>query len=258
LNGYGEEFIMRHANHDKDSIMDTLYNNLSKKIRQTGMEKKEVARRKGIAPETLSRHCSGKIHLTRKDADEYAQILGCRSAEILYPLDPHPIIGKWSISNYCPTNPQLVRKYEYGLCLQMSNTEVTKCDMVYLRTLYSRQIGVFMYDFTAEEYAKTGFPQTPWWTPSKLDIINVDYYNKGVDKNCFQNLCYCMTSDELHLWGYLYPEPEFNRYTVHVPKTLGFGNVQTQTGVELKWACPVLGSIFRPDLRDLEIVPYEA
>ena len=45
------------SNHDEqDIIMDTLYNNLSKKIRQTGMEKKEVARRKGIAPETLSRH----------------------------------------------------------------------------------------------------------------------------------------------------------------------------------------------------------
>ena len=246
-------------NHDEqDMIMDTLYNNLSKKIRQTGMEKKEVARRKGIAPETLSRHCSGKIHLTRKDADEYAQILGCRSAEILYPLDPHPLIGEWKISDSCPTNPQIFKNFEWGLCLHLSTKKLTECDLVYLRTLYSAQVGVFLYSFTAEEYAKTGFAQTPWWTPGKLDVINIEYYDKGVDSRCFQNMCYCLTADNMHLWGYLYPEPAFNRYTVHVPETLAFGNVRTLKNVELQWACPVLGSIFRPDLRDLEIVKREA
>ena len=59
-------------------------NNLDKMIRRSGMTNRAVAEEKGIKPETLSRHKSGAINITRDDAEEYAQILNCLPQMIMY------------------------------------------------------------------------------------------------------------------------------------------------------------------------------
>ena len=69
-------------------------NNLDKMIRQSGMTNKQVAEEKGIKPETLSRHKSGAINISRQDAKEYAEILNCLPQQIMYQSKPIPMLGK--------------------------------------------------------------------------------------------------------------------------------------------------------------------
>ena len=59
-------------------------NNLEMMIRKSGMMRKEVAERKGCRPETVSRHVSGALNFTLKDAKEYAVILGCNPQDIMW------------------------------------------------------------------------------------------------------------------------------------------------------------------------------
>ena len=60
--------------------MSIMPNNLNKMIISSGKSKREVAQAKGITPETLSRHISGKIGISLDDAEHYAEILGCTAA----------------------------------------------------------------------------------------------------------------------------------------------------------------------------------
>ena len=68
-------------------------NNLNTMILRSGLTKRTVAEQKGITPETLSRHISGKIQIALNDAESYSQILSCTPQEILFANDPAPIIG---------------------------------------------------------------------------------------------------------------------------------------------------------------------
>ena len=60
-----------------DNLLNIIQNknNLKELIKSTGLSHAEVAEKKGIAPESLSRHISSKTQFTIKDAKDYAQIL---------------------------------------------------------------------------------------------------------------------------------------------------------------------------------------
>ena len=75
--------------------------NFERVIRKSGLSKKEIAARKKVKPETLSRHLSGAIRMTLDDAHEYADILGCTPMEVFFPMEEAPII----IHNYIQDPP---------------------------------------------------------------------------------------------------------------------------------------------------------
>ena len=58
-------------------------NNLEIMIRKSGMLRKEVAERMGIRPETVSRHVSGALQFSIKQATEYVGILEWRIKRFL-------------------------------------------------------------------------------------------------------------------------------------------------------------------------------
>ena len=67
---------------DTGYAMTIMPNNLHKMITSSGLSKREVAALKGVTPETLSRHISGKIGISLDDAEQYARILGCTAQEV--------------------------------------------------------------------------------------------------------------------------------------------------------------------------------
>ena len=86
-----------------------LPNNLSTMIERSGMLRKDVAKRKGIRPDTLARHCKGALQFTLKDAEEYGIILNCSAQDIMFAQNPVPIFGYLKaglISAFDPTRPQ--------------------------------------------------------------------------------------------------------------------------------------------------------
>ena len=79
---------------DMVTIMNIMPNNLNEMIKRAGLQKKLVAERKGVTPETLSRHIHERVPMTSVDAQEYADILDCFPQQILYPHEPITIIGR--------------------------------------------------------------------------------------------------------------------------------------------------------------------
>ncbi len=75
-------------------LSPVMANNLKHFIRLSGLTQIQVAKQKGIQPESLSRHISGRSQFSIQDAIEYAEILGCTAEQLLFERKPMPIIGE--------------------------------------------------------------------------------------------------------------------------------------------------------------------
>ena len=69
-------------------------NNLLDIIQQSGYTNKEIAEKRGVTPETLSRHMHGHINMSIQDIEAYAEILKVTPQSILFNESPIPIIGE--------------------------------------------------------------------------------------------------------------------------------------------------------------------
>ena len=69
-------------------------NNLKYFIKLAGMTNAQVAAAKGIAPESVSRHCNGRSQMSIRDALDYAAILECPPEALLFEKPPLVVIGK--------------------------------------------------------------------------------------------------------------------------------------------------------------------
>lgn len=230
-------------------------NNLDNIIRKSGLKKQEVADLKGVTPVTLSRHISGAINITLADAEDYGRILGVHSFDILYPTKPLNIIGKSSLT----AEGKVLREYRkepFG--------------RVYMRAYMTDNIGAVYWTIDPEY---VGFFMH--WNNGLQLIEKTAFDEQRVDERCFQHFCLCELEEEIeqklpavrpgevikvrtkYLGGILYPQPG-NRFTLlHLS-----GNAVTPINMEqneikdlkIKWACPLVGTIYRPELRDIEII----
>ena len=233
-------------------------NNLDNMIRRSGLKKQEVADLKGVTPVTLSRHISGAINITLADAEEYGRILGVHSYDILYPQEPIDIIGLAELDG----NGKVTRQYSkhpYGK-VYMRSYMIQNNACVYWK-ISPDHIGHFMN-----------------WNGALQIIDRTSFDNHTVDPMCIQNFALCELEEPTMVYlpnntydkkqdgyievetrfvgGILYPEPG-NRYSVlHISGNCGSPmNMEKHTmrGLKIKWACPVVGTIYRPELRHMEI-----
>ena len=72
-------------------------NNLLEIIQRSGYTNKEIAQKRGVTPETLSRHIHGHINMSIHDIEAYAEILKVSPQSILFSEAPIPIIGEGHI-----------------------------------------------------------------------------------------------------------------------------------------------------------------
>ena len=77
----------------------TMGNNLKFYIKMSGKTQVEVAKLKGIAPESLSRHIAGRSQFSIQDAIEYAQILRCTPEQLLFEQKPIQVLGTVHANN---------------------------------------------------------------------------------------------------------------------------------------------------------------
>ena len=78
--------------------MNMLQNNLSAvvaafKLKNPDESNKTIAAKKGVTPETVSRHVHSKIDMSMGDINDYAKILGCTEFDILFKNPPIPVMG---------------------------------------------------------------------------------------------------------------------------------------------------------------------
>lgn len=217
-------------------------NNLDQMIRRSGMTNTQVAEEKGIKRETLSRHKSGVIKITRQDAEEYAQILGCLPQQIMYQNSPIPLLGHMIQDG---NNWRIEREQN---SIWYSEQETMRC--LFLNTFFQTHTVCLRWQDDIEGVY--------YWMSGSYFIFRLT--KKGVKKGpaCFGIDQEAIMHDALVretgtgrlLFGQLYPQPGSKKYTVYN----GGGLWHTETDIEIDWAAPFTSAVFRPDLREAELV----
>ena len=212
-----------------NQTMVGMNNNLTECIEKSGLTNNEVAAAKGVTPETLRRHRNGKIQMTLRDAEHYARIIGVSVHNILFKSDPIPLIGG------CLIKDDIVERH-----IHSSPTHHVFAPNQYLddQCCMSWQ--------TEKKYHGMWYE----WDGALQFLKHSPIVDKFVSEECYQKICLAKTTKKLDdgfsetdlFSGMLYPQPG-GLYTVHNGKSNG-----TIKDVELEWATPILGTVFRPEL----------
>ena len=227
--------------------MIVMNNNLDKMIRAAGLQKKVVAERKGVTPETLSRHIHEKVPMTLRDAEDYAEILGCTPHQISYKSDPVKIVGKIHLTNDADKNIASINTFE-------ESPETNKLGYAYLSSFHQSGTGAVTWTTEPDFVGPfSNFHQA--LETIRLAPIEGNY----VDKECYQNSSWVKLKEpqiiggvmKTFTQGVLFPEPG-GLYTL--AKQVFYDGNSIYRGLELEWATPVLAVILRPDLRDVAFV----
>jgi len=211
------------------NIMIRMANNLDEMIRRSGLKKHEVAKLKGVTPETLSRHVHEKVPMTTRDAKEYAQILDCYPQQILYRSEPIPLLGSAHIGAN-GDNTYVIDQIKKG--------------WVYMDSVSYKDYAAIQWTVDKEYKGKQRHYKNAVELISRKGIDA-----KIVDNDVIQNIGWAKLKNQQIIYcGYVYPEPD-DLYTVK--------NYETNSihqNLELEWAVPSLSLIIRPDIRNMEIV----
>tara|TARA_R110000824_G_scaffold34346_1_gene109164 strand:+ start:80 stop:784 length:705 start_codon:yes stop_codon:yes gene_type:complete len=208
-------------------------NNLDVMIRRSGMLNKDVAERKGIRPETVSRHISGALQFTLKDAEEYAVILGCTPQDILFAQNAVPLFG------------------------YLNGNQVNVCDPTEApRAFYTPYITTPDRRFVMSNHTA----QNKRWANGRMySFSNLCIEKQVVDEHCFMRLSIVkIKGDKQVRFGVVYPEPGgtfsigFNSDS-HTDSEQGGApptliHTEIKKEINLAWATPIISCILQPDL----------
>ena len=225
---------MRTALKTNDVSLGTIKmpNNLDFMIRKSGLLRKEIAERKGIRPETVSRHISGALNFSLKDAEQYAAILDCTAQDILFAQNAVPLFGKLDESHVTVSDP-------------------TEGEIAYHVT--------FPVDENRRFVIANHKAQKKKWANGRLYLFdNKPILAQSVDDSCFMRLCILKIANDKQIrFGVVYPEPGgtfsigFNSDSHSSTEQSNVPNVahsEIQSGLTLNWCTPILSCIMQPDL----------
>ena len=196
-------------------------NNLKYFIKLAGMTNAQVAAAKGIAPESVSRHCSGRSQMSIRDALDYAAILECPPEALLFEKPPLVVSGKM-------TNGQMVELYDESERFEVSvSATFGPGTRLIERTWDDNNSASYdgMYTVLDARPMKTNtVPQASYGKPC---IVSFEHGKSGKTE-----------------FGYyiVFPMPG-SLFTLQAV----YGQKLHQS-VSLNWACGALASIQRPDL----------
>jgi hypothetical protein len=206
-------------------------NNLELMIRKSGMLRKEVAERMGIRPETVSRHVSGALQFSIKQATEYAGILECNAQDILFSQNAVPLFG------------------------ELNNTHVK---------VYDPSEGEISYHvpFPVDKYrrfviAKHEDESKKWANGRMYTFSNECILKQTVDESSFMRLCIFKIDQVKQIrFGVIYPQPggtySVGNFDTHSDTAQGvvsgFDNNERNSGLTLSWCTPILSCVMQPDL----------
>ena len=210
--------------------------NLETIIKESGMTKRQVAKLKGVTPETVSRHAHNKIQLTLQDAEQYAAIFGVSAEDILFSAEPVKIVVK-STMNEKHSIKRSFSEEGYG---------------------YAHGPDRFPFDVCCGVYSTESNKIDKWY-----DWVNSITYFKDkpikegfVDRDGIQNAALVCTkiaqttpcgASNNYFIGQLFPQPH-NLYTMYMP----YEKIELRD-LELVWATPMVSTVWRPDLSRIKI-----
>mgnify|MGYP003115449106 FL=1 len=197
-------------------------NNLKHLIRLAGLTHAEVAEKKGIAPESLSRHISGKSQFSIQDARDYAEILDIDPSQLLFPP------------------PQM---HIYGTIIDANKVEmVNASDPIEYWSVpvrYPPFVGLFKDK--REEYNT--------FLDGAITTVDIrPIQSQSIPQTTFGKWCIVKTEDGQILQRTIYPNHN-GKFTLS-----SVGGRELLHDVKLKFACPVLTRVERPELLGFKII----
>lgn len=195
----------------------TMGNNLKFYIKMSGKTQVEVAKLKGIAPESLSRHIAGRSQFSIQDAIEYAQILGCSPEQLLFEQKPIQVLGTVHANNTVTMADPMEPKQFIQMNMQPQ-----------------KNWGLMRMEYTGSfKYADGGY--------AMIDTTGIQ--QRRVLATCNGARSIVKTSEGNIEHALVYPQPD-GKYTL----TGVWQGGQLRQNIELICGCPVLSCVDRPDL----------
>ena len=224
---------------DTGYAMPIMPNNLHKMITSSGLSKREVAALKGVTPETLSRHISGKIGISLDDAEQYAKILGCTAQEVFFAADPIRIIGTNIL------RPQKMRHQEPHDCeWQRELSSEGKQYYAAFPSIDPKVVGVWHTLIDRPYNGRFEFLQ------NTIEFVLREPIEKLYvsPQQCAGRLCYveidgthkCSSEATKIIQALVYPNPDGTYTLVNV---YGLCTIENKL---LNWATPILGTSMMP------------
>jgi len=197
-----------------------MVNNLKQIAKRCGLTGKALAEERGITPETVSRHMTGRVRMSLEDAAEYAAILGCTAEEILF--DPRTV----------PV---------FGLC----NSEHVVTPISAADGAMSVTFNLTMTPDVAAIIKRNGASA---WNNGTIYFIPLGpVKDKAVDAQTTNRLSVYRREDGAIQFGLIYPEPQ-GLFTVSDPWSGG----AIEQHLNLQWATPVLLQTYQNELLGVE------
>ena len=217
-------------------------NNLSVMIARSGLHKKDVGAAIGVAPETVSRHMSGNIQINLKLAEEYAKVLNCQPQDILFATKPLKII----MHNHVHVDGVVSRVLAGQICPRTKGR--AKSGKIFMNHMFQDKLSAAIWtmdkDYTGQKERLR----------DAISIVRSKPIQQNfVDEACEKRPSYYLingsrdSASEIG-YGVIYSEPG-NLFTV-----VDCDGDEIRRGLKLIWATPHISTVFRPDLREINIV----
>ena len=194
-------------------------NNLKHYIKLAGMTNGQVASAKGIAPESVSRHCNGRSQMSVRDALDYSEILGCPPEALLFEQPPLTVIGNM-------IDGATVNLFEEDQRYQMNvHASFPKGCRLLKREWRNRSMRSYSDMFCvidAKPMKSNTVPQAVYGKPAIVKYLYDDVWTIG--------------------YFIIFPDPD-GVFTLQ-----GVYSNELYRQVDVEWSCPILGVATRPDL----------
>ena len=202
-----------------NGLASVMANNLKHYIKLAGMTNGQVAAAKGIAAESVSRHCTGRSQMSVRDALDYGEILGCPPEALLFEQPPLTVIGKMF-------DGETIELFEEDQRFQMNvHATFPRGTRLLQRVWTNRTMRAYDDMFAVIDAKPMRTNQVPQSVYGKPAICKYHY-------------------DQTWQIGYfvIYPDPE-GVFTLQAVYGNGFFR-----NVDVEWAVPIMGIATRPDL----------
>ena len=236
-------------------------NNLEKMIQLSGMKKGEFAEAVGHAPGTISKYIHGEIVIPNRELSKFAKVLNCSAMEIMFKQPAMPLLAV-NRANFRyvfdPTHPE---HKEFMDQTKMRVVWRFKADynakyrnkVVYMDHSFDPNVMCALWDLDVNH------PESPdefldyAWLDGAIELVDfTGMIENRIDQNAINHHSYCMTEDNVLHYGVLYKKvPNARTWSVHSQL------FSEQHDLNVRWACPSLGLITRPELRNIRFETVE-
>ena len=236
-------------------------NNLEKMIELSGMKKGEFAEATGHAPGTISKYIHGEISIPNKELPKFAKLLNCSAMEIMFRQPAMPLLAVNRANFRYVYDPAHPAHKEY---MDQSKLRVIwrfvaeynakyRNKVVYMDHSFDPNVMCVLWDLDVNH------PDSPdefldyAWLDGAIELVDFTaMIENRIDQNAINHHSYCMTEDNVLHYGVLYKKvPNARTWSVHSRL------FTEQHDLNVRWACPSLGLITRPELRNIRFDTVE-